>query len=209
MSTSDGHDEDLKPVKTPSGGTFWVFDREVNYYNDRAKRYLNDNHFQNVSDLQDVDRMLNSELMVWRWQTWVSQEKDYWGDPVDVDALQKRVKESSTELRQLKASLGIDKVTRDKQRGEDSVSKYIENLKIRAKEFGINRERQLDKALELFQQLSALFTLHDNSTDDEQRELHVTIEDIKEWIRTTAIPEFNVVDAYFREHQQKTWIRDQ
>lgn len=209
MSSHDDHDDDLKPVRTPSGGTFWVYEREMNYYQDRAKRYLSDNHFQNVSDLQDLDRVLQGELMCWRWGIWLSQQKDYWGDPVDEQSLQKQIKENSTELRQLKSSLGIDKVTRDKQRGEDSVSKYIENLKIRAKEFGINREKMLDKGLELFQQMSALVTLHDNCTDDERREMHVTTEDLIEWLRSTAIPEFTAIDLYFREHTQRLWIRDQ
>lgn len=214
----EGHDEDLAPVRCPSGATFWVFGRELNYYQDRARRYLEDNHFTNVSDLQDVDRMIMLETMCWRWSIWISQQKDYWHDPIDEDALQKRINATSVELRQIKSALGIDKVSRDKQRGEDSVAKYIENLKIRAKQFGINRESQLDKALELFQELSRLVTLHDNCTDDERLEtrvdniagedLRITTEDLLKWIREIAIPEYELIDAYFREHTQKLFIRE-
>lgn len=205
----DDHDDELRMVMMPSGGAFSVYEREVGYFQDRVRRYLQDNHFTNVSDLQDVDRMIILELLSWRYSTWVSQQKDYWGDAVDEPGLNKSIKETSTELRQIKASLGIDKVHRDRQRGEDSVSAYLENLRTRAKEFGVMREGQLDKALELLNQLKALVTLHDNSDEVEQREMHCTTEDVLDWIRETLVPEYDQVDDYFRNHQQKLWIRKQ
>lgn len=113
----------------------------------------------------------------------------------------------SGEVRQLKKMLGIDKVARDKQKGEGSVSEYIENLRAQAKEFGIMRETQLDKGIELSQQLIALITLSDNCDEHEQRELHVTVPDVVDWIREVYIPEFQAVDEHFREHSQRTWIR--
>lgn len=205
----DEHDDDLRAVMLPSGGLFHVYEREVGYFQERVKKYLSDNHFTNVADLATVDQILMGELLVWRWMNWVTQQKDYWGDPVDESGLSKTIKDLSTEIRQLKSSLGIDKITRDRQRGEESVAAYIKNLKIRAREFGVNREKMLDKGLELFQQLKAEITLYDNCTEDERKELGKTTEDLLNWIRNVAIPEFDKVDAHFREHQQKLWIRDQ
>jgi hypothetical protein len=196
-------------VALPSGATFPVHSEEVNYFVERADLYLKQNHFPNISDLQDVDRMLILELMVYRWGTWLSRQRDWWDEPIDPNETQKALKEYSTELRQLKKLLGIDKGARDKQRGEDSVSAYISNLLIRAKEFGVMRERQLDAALELFMDLRKLVTLHDNCDEQERRENHVTQDDVFDWIRTIAIPEFLAVDEYFRSHQQKTWVRSQ
>lgn len=196
-------------MQLPSGAEYKVHSQEVDYLQERVERYGLDNHFTNISDLQDLDRMLMMELCCYRWGRWISSERNYWGDPVEVNELQKAFKEHSNELRQLKRLLGIDKVARDKQRGDDSVAAYIENLRVRAKEFGIMREKQLDKALELFHQLEALLTLHDNCDEIERRDMHLTRDDVLDWIRTIAIPEFQHIDAYFREHQQKFWVRNQ
>lgn len=203
------HDDDLRPVMLPSGGLFQVYDREVGYFQERVKKYLTDNHFTNVSDLATLDQVLMGELLIWRWQNWVSTQKDYWGDPVDESGMAKTIKDMSSELRQLKNSLGMDKVTRDRQRGEDSVAAYIKNLKIRAREFGVNREKMCGKAIELFQQLKAEMTLYDNCTEDERKEIGITTEELLHKIRTVLIPEFDAVDLYFREHQQKNWVREQ
>lgn len=205
----DEHGDDLMPVMLPSGGLFQVYDREVAYFNERVKKYHTDNRFTNISDLATLDQILMGELLVWRWMNWVTQQKDYWGDPVDESGLAKTVKETSNELRQLKNALGIDKVTRDRQRGEESVSAYIKNLRIRAKEFGVNRERQLDKALELFNELSGKIELYFNCLEDERKELGETGEELLVWIRDEVIPKYEEVDAHFRTHQQKLWIRDQ
>lgn len=196
-------------VQLPSGAEFDVHPQEVDYFQERVERYGKDNHFTNISDLQDVDRMLMAELLCYRWGRWISTQRDYWGDPVDVNEIQKQFKEHSTELRQLKKLLGIDKVARDKQRGDDSVAAYIENLRLRAKEFGIMREGQLAKALELFRQLQALLTLHRNCDDIERRDMHLTQADVLEWIETVAMPEFEEIDNYFRSHSQRFWIRSQ
>lgn len=208
-ATPDEHDEDLVPVTLPSGGVFWVYGREVTYFNDRVKRYLEDNRFTNVSDLQELDRIITLEAICWRWGIWISQQKDYWFEVVDEKELARSLKDASGEIRLLKNKLGIDKLTRDKVRGEDSVSSYLENLKLRAREFGIMREDQLGKALELFNELKARVQMVNNTTSDEQREEHCTVEDLIDWIQLIAIPEFDAIDLHFRTHTQRFWIRDQ
>jgi hypothetical protein len=194
-------------VRLPSGATFPVHSEEVDYITERVGLYLQQNHFPNISDLQDVDRMLVLELMCYRWGVWLSRQKNWWGDSIDENETQKAFSQYSSELRQLKKLLGIDKMARDKQKGEDSVTAYLANLQIRAKEFGVMRESQLDKALELFHEMKALLTLNRNCDDQEKREMHVTDADVLEWLHDIAIPEFDSIDEYFRTHQQRTWIR--
>lgn len=208
-ASPDEHDEDLVPVTLPSGGVFWVYGREVTYFNDRVRRYLEDNRFTNVSDLQELDRIITLEAICWRWGIWISQQKDYWFEAVDEKELARSLKDASGEIRLLKNKLGIDKLTRDKVRGEDSMSSYLENLRLRAREFGVMRESQLGKALELFNELKARVQLLDNTTPDEQREEHCTIDDVLDWIRLIAIPEYDAIDAHFRANQQRFWVRDQ
>lgn len=202
-------DEDGLPVKLPSGATIKVLTSdEVAYIEDRVKRYLADNHFVNVSDFQDVDRMLTMEVLVYRWGQWLGRGRDYFGEPVDEGPLRRSMNDWSGEIRQLKKALGIDKATRDREKGTDSWPVYLQNLLARAKEFGVMREDQLTKALELIQQLIALITLHDNCDDVERAEMHVTQVDVMEWIRTVLIPEFQAIDAYFRQNKQRFYITE-
>ncbi len=198
------------PVRLPSGASFLVLtSSEADYINERAKRYLEDNKFVNVSDFQDVDTMLRLELFVHRWSNWLSKGENYLGEPQDVKQLSKQVQEYSQELRQVKKNLGIDKPSRDKVKGEDSVVVYLDNLQRRAKEFGIMRNDQFNKIIELFQELKGLIIYHTNCDLEERKENHVTQEDVLDWIRTVAIPEFDAIDEKFKKEKQQTWIRKQ
>lgn len=197
-------------VTLPSGATFEVLtDTEASYVEERVRRYLTDNHFTNVSDFQDIDKMVIFELFIHRWARWMSRGVNYFDDAVDESRLSRQINEYSTELRQLKKNLGIDKVNRDRQRGDDSIASYMDKLRERAKEFGVMRDTQSAKAIELFQQLKALVIFHDNADEIERRESQVTQDDLLEWVRGVAIPEFDRIDAEFRKGQQRMWIRDQ
>lgn len=202
-------EDNLAPVRLPSGGLHYVHDREVAYFDERRDRYQKDNHFTNISDLQDLDRLLMVELLVQRWSTFLSQKRDYWGDPVDENALQKAIKDHSGEIRLLKRALGLDKETRDKVKGEGSVDAYIGALRQRAHEFGVMRNDQAAKAIELWQQLLGTITLYEKCDTDERIEQHCTPEEVVDFIREVLRPQFEEVDAVFREGKQKMWIRKQ
>lgn len=198
---------DMIDVELPSGAHFPVHQKEVAYLTDLARRYMADNHFQNIADLQDVDRMLLMELMCFRWGVWLSQGYDYDGRPIDASEIEKSLRNHSTEVRQIKTALDITKRARDKAKGEDSVPVYLTNLLARAKEFAVYRETQLAKALETFNELRALITLYENCDETERAERHMELADVFEWLVSVAFPEYDEIDAYFREHQQRIWIR--
>lgn len=202
-------EDDMRVVPLPSGSAFKVHNSELGYFMDRCDRYLKDNHFTNISDIQDIDRLIITELLVWRWEIFVSQNTDYWGDEIDEVAYARQIKDHSAEIRQLKRALGLDKETRDKERGEDSVDAYINALRRRAKEFGYMRDEQSAKSIELFQQLSALVMLYHNCDDGERHEQHCTEADILKWITQEAIPEFQKIDEEFRDKKQRMWIQKQ
>lgn len=198
------------PVQLPSGATWYVLTQdESDYLVDRVHRYLTDNRFTNVSDVQDIDRMVMFELLVHRWTLWLSKGVDYYNDEVNSRELADRVNAYSTEIRQLKKGLGVDKVARDRARGDDSVVAYLEQLKVRAGEFGIMRNEQFSKVIELFHQLKALIIYNANTDELEKREQHITDEDLLDWIKNVAIPEFDAIDATFRDEKQKLWVRSQ
>lgn len=194
-------------VALPTGAMFPVHTQETEYLTGLARRYMADNHFTNIVDLQDLDRLLIIELMCFRWGVWLSRGCDYSDGEIDSDALEKSLVKHSAEARQIKSQLDVTKRARDKAKGEDSVPVYLSNLLARAKEFGVFRERQLAKALELTHDLKALVKLHLNCDDIERAELHIEVEDVLEWVITVYIPEFDAIDEYFRTHDQRFWVR--
>jgi hypothetical protein len=202
--------EDVLRVQLPSGAGFVVLTpEEKKYLEERVARYLHDNHFVNVSDYQDVDRLVTFELFVYRWSLWLSYGSDYFGDDIETRALSSQIEAYAQEVRLLKKNLGIDKPARDKARGDDSVVSYLSKLRERAREFGVMRNDQFDKALELFQQLHALIGFYDRCDEIERRENHATADDIFDWLRTVCLPEFDRIDDLFRKNQQKYWVRSQ
>ena len=205
------HEDEMRPVTLPSGALFHVHHLEQDYFTERVKKYLEHNHFSNISDTQDLDRVMIGEMLIYRWGGWIMRGKNYWDEAVDDSALQKQIKELSGELRQVKAALSLDKVSRDRQRGEDSVATYLATLRTRDKHFGYKRNDEFNKCLELFHELKSLITLHDNCTDEERRERKVEMVHIFAWLREKAFPEFDELDRAFRQdgdNAQKLWIQD-
>jgi len=201
--------EDGIPVQLPSGAMFRVLTQdEADYLKERVERYLADNHFVNVSDFQDIDKMVTFELFVHRWSLWLSKGMDYYGEEINADRLASTIASYSTELRLLKKNLGIDKPARDRSRGDDSVPAYLDALRQRAKEFGYHRNAQAAHVMEAFQRISALLTYHDNCTEEERLEFAVTQDDVFQVIRD-EIAAWNALDEDFRKTKQTYWIRKQ
>lgn len=105
--------------------------------------------------------------------------------------------------------LGLTKAQRDKDQHE-SIGSYINDLKVRAKAFGIMREKQLGKALEWTKELFSIAGAYRRANDAERKKLGFeSAEDIVDWILEVFKPEFDEIDKYFRENDQKNWIRRQ
>ena len=202
--------EDGLPVKLASGNVFQVLtSSEVAYVEERVRLYTAEFRWQNVSDIQDVDRIIIFELLVYRYGLFISMQKDYFKDAVDENALRRIIGDYSGEVRLLKKSLGMDKAARERESGADSLPAYLEQLRIRAKAFGVNRDNMTAKAIELGQQVIALYILYKNCDPQERIEQQCTAEDIMKWIGATFQPEFEAVDKHFRETNQKMWIGSQ
>lgn len=196
----------LWTVTTPSGSELNLqTQEEADWYESRRDRYLTDNQFPNVSDLQDLDRLLQLEVMSYRWGLWVSQGFDYIYSRVDESALTSKMKEYSVETRLLKQALGIDKATRDKVKGQ-SLADYTEELLHRAKEFGYHRDAQYEKAVTKFYELRSMIMTFDRCDTEERAMLDLSYESIFEWIRDHVIHEWDELSEEFRKNQSM-WIR--
>jgi hypothetical protein len=195
-------------VKTPAGNTIKVLgDIERDFYVGKAKHYTDENEFTNASDLLDLDRLLFYELQIFRTTYWLAQDFDYDGFKIDPQRLQRTLKETAEQLSKVKNDLGLTKSARDKAQAED-VGTYIRELKQRAMEFGVHRETQLGKGIELCKQLFSIVGAFERADAVERAKLGFEDADaIVEWISQTMKPEFDAVDEYFRKNQQKYWVR--
>lgn len=197
----------LYPVDTPSGGRVNLqTPEEADWFDQRRDQYLQQNKFPNVSDLLDLDRLLQLEVMVFRWGQWISQGFDYLQTLVDQQELQRNIRDYSKEIRDLKVSLGIDKVSRDKDKGE-SLPDYLTTLLQRAKTFGYHRNRQYALAVTKIYQLRSMVLTMDRCDEQEREELDLSPESILDWIRSDLIEEWDDLDESFRK-DQAIWVRE-
>ena len=197
----------LYTVTTPSGSELHLqTQEESDWYESRRDRYLTDNLFPNISDLQDLDRLLMLEVLSYRWGLWMAQGFDYVYARVDESQLKNHIKEYSVEIRLLKQNLGIDKSTRDKDKGE-SLADYTAHLLTRAKEFGYHRNDQYEMAVTKFYELRTMLMTFDRCDEEERALLDLSHESILQWVRDNVIKDWDELAAAFRK-SQAMWIRD-
>jgi hypothetical protein len=206
MTTNNPYGITLFTVISPAGSELHLqTQEEADWYESRRDRYQKDNMFPNISDLQDLDRLLMLEVLSYRWGLWMAQGFDYLVARVDESGLKNNIKEYSVEIRLLKQSLGIDKSTRDKDKGE-SLSDYTEKLLERAKMFGYHRNDQYALAVTKMYELRSMVTTYDRCDDEERAILDLSMESIFQWIRDNAIKDWDQTSAAFRKNQA-IWIR--
>lgn len=182
---------------------------EQRWFNATKAKYLAENKFDQVTDYQDLDRLLLLELLVFRWSQHLASGWDYQKNLVDDDLLRKQLKEQSDVILKLKQSLGMDKKTRDAALADGNFHTWFMDVKRRAKAFGIHRENQLNKALALINDLSGHLGAFDRSDEEERKKIGFETEkDLIAWVRDEMLPAYRAIDEYFLEHEQKMWRRD-
>lgn len=199
------------PVTTPSGQVINVQgDPERLFYEGQCAKYMSENAFSMAADLLDLDRLVFMELQIYRATSWLGSGRDYYGallGPADLADCRRTIKELSPLISTVKNDLGMTKNQRDRAQAE-SVGAYITELKQRAKEHGVNREKQLTKALCLVKELFSLVGTFDRSDEVEREKIGFeSADDILNWVRDVMRPEFDAVDEHFRTSQQKFWVR--
>lgn len=198
-------------VRTVTGQEIELLhEREKKFYEQARDKYLAEFSFTIASDLRALDRLLLLETQMYRTQWFLAAGMDY--DAVDLDpkdevALQRTVKEVTNQISEIQRDLGLTKAQRDKE-SHESVGAYLADLKIRAKEHGVKREKELGRALELTHELFGICGAYQRSNDHERKKMGWDSADqIVTWVMDYMRPEFTAIDEYFREHQQKFWVR--
>jgi hypothetical protein len=196
-------------VETVSGETLDVMtEGEQRWYQQTRDSYLEQTAFDAASDLADLDRLLLMELLVHRWSVWIARGSDYEKEEVDASKLQKQIADNTSNVTKLKSAMGLTKAARDAAANAGSVAEYVTSLLSRAKMFGVHREEQVGKAIALLQEIFSLIGTYDRSDEEERRKIGLeTPEDILQWIREIAEPEFSQLDKDFVEGNQRFWVR--
>lgn len=198
-------------VSTPSGGSMPVAsETELAYYERLRDQITSEFEFTVSSDLVDLDHILSMELTIWRLQRQLTKNNDLHGRPllpIDQTRLQKSMTDTQNALGKAKAELGISKVSRDKAQDGESIATYLENLRVRAGQFGIHRNNQVTKALALINEVCSKADSFLRMNELERSKFGFqTAEDVLVWIVTEVLPEYNEIDEKFRENGQKFWI---
>lgn len=196
-------------VKLCSGKTLPVLtEEERDWFNQSRDTYVEQTHFTEHTDLMDLDRLLALELMIYRWTYWLASGVDYNENVVEEETIQRNIKLYSDQIIKIKESMGLTKKARDDRAKGDNFADYLNDLKLRAKEFGIHRERQLDKALELLNELFAVVGSFERSDKEEREKMGFPDEaSIVGWIVDVAKPEYEEIDQYFRKNSQRYWVK--
>lgn len=182
---------------------------EKKWFEATRDRYLDETRFQDVTDQQDLDRLLIQELMLYRYTCWLASGSDYEYALIEEDTLQRQVKLLSTEITNLKDSMGLSKKARDADANRGDFASYLANLKERARHFGIHREEQLTTALALMNEIMAVAGAYLRADDEERSKMGFeNPEQVLSWIDGSARERYEAVDKHFRENDQKFWIRD-
>jgi len=199
--------DDAFTVEGSSGTEYTVLTtEEAVWFGSALEKYQEQYSFDNIADLQDLDRLLAMELLSYRYSAWIIRESDYNGNAYDDKVVRDSKDKIDKNIISVKAHLGIGRKNRVASE-QQSTADYISNLLQRAGEFGVHRDTQNAKILALFMDLKTLIGLHDRSDDEERTHNRVHTDDIMNWIRTVAIPEFMTLDDHFRENQ-KYWQKD-
>lgn len=197
------------PVKTLAGQEIELQDpAEQTFYNQAQAKYLADNVFTVESDKRALDRLVFLETLMHRYQRFLAKGADYDGllTAASEESIRKAIRETTPMISTVQADLGLTKAQREKDQHE-SVGAYISKLQVAAKEHGVRREKQLTTALDLINRLFTLVGSYRRASEAERDKLELeSAEDIIEWVETVMRPEYDAVDAYFREHKQRFWI---
>ena len=198
----------LVTIPTPTGGSIEVMGQaEADRYQQAQASYTSGVQFTERSDLEDLERILFMELMSYRWGRWLMSGREYDGTIVtNENELRRWINDYATSITKIKESLKLDKRGREGDQAATFHERWT-RLAQHAKDFGIMREAQLGKALEIMNGLFSIIATYDRSDNEERRVLGFPDADsVLQYLRESR-PEFDAIDAYFRQTQQKFWVR--
>lgn len=199
--------ENLYEVLLVSGETLRVqTEQEKRWFETTRDKYMSETRFTEQTDLQDLDRLLGLELLMFRWTQHLAAGLDYEGNLADEEQLRRNIKDQTEALNKIKASMSLNKASRDDN--AESVAAYLQTLREKAKVFGIHREKQLTTALALMNEIFAVVGTFARADAEERKKIGFEDEAaIVKWLTENVQPRYVEVDTHFQENDQRYWVR--
>jgi hypothetical protein len=195
-------------VTTPTGGAIEVMgtDEEARYQQSLLK-YTDGVVYTERSDFEDLERLLFYELMVYRWGRWMMSGREYDGTLItNQNDMRRMVQDYTDRIAKIKENLKLDRKSREGDTGMTFNERY-QRLAEHAGKFGIMRNKQSAKAIELMQQIFAIIRAFDRADEEERRKMEMPNEAAVLQLVRDVMPDFDAVDAHFRANDQSMWIR--
>lgn len=205
-------DEEEYLVTSPNGVELELrSEKEIGIYEKMRDEILANYTFTDPSDLADLDRILLLELTLYRTNNALSTNMSELGFPLttaDQRRLHQSVRELSDRLLKEKDALGLSKSARDKDSAE-TVAGYLDNLRKRAGEFGVHRNKQAQMAIALMQEVHSISDTWLRGNELERSKLGMQdAEDVLRWITSEMYPKLNELDLEFIKEHQRYWVED-
>lgn len=208
LGEMDSDEIESVDVEGVSGARFSVMGQaEADWFESNLNRYLDEYKFDNIADLQDLDRLLGLELLSYRYASFLIRGTNYLGEVIDEKAIRDHKDKIDREIRQIKGDhMGMGRKGRMTSE-QESTADYLSDLLRRAREFGVHRDNQIAKAIDLLMEIKKLVGLHYRTDEEEQFQLGVSADQILQWINDVAVVEYEKIDAAFRKNQ-RLWLRE-
>jgi len=200
-----GTDDCLFKVKTPSGVEIEVqTEAEKEYYEQALKKYTSQFGFENAADITALETLLTCQLLVFRFNNWLTLGSTYNGEPIDVDKITDSINKLSQRIAQLLDTLQISKKSRTEK--DATPAEIVDKILKRAKEYGVRKNEVAWKFLEAYYYISSLINTHLRMNEKERIKFDLTAPSVIRKIKT-VLDDIDRYEEAFRK-ERTLWLAD-
>jgi len=206
-------------VVRPGGGKLTLIGQdEVEVWEELRDKYIRDYSLSKANDLALLGAILSQHLVMFRAErrlNGMEPELDHGNVPTgrykheppsnnEAQAAQKAITQASKEIRELEASLGIDKKTREAG-GQHTVGDYVTKLKAAAHQMGVHISERL-LAYEAFNmELRLKLRMLANLDPEDLQYEQISPDKVLEWARN-ELAKLEEIDRKFAKEKGKVFV---
>lgn len=206
-------------VDRPGGGKLTLIAHdEVEVWEELRDKYIRDYSLAKANDLALLGAILSQHLVMFRAErrlNGMEPELDHGGVPTgrykhnppsstDASAAQKAITQASKEIRELEASLGIDKKTREAG-GQHTVGDYVTKLKKAAHQMGVHISERVLQYEQFCMELKWKIRLNENGDAEDKAYHDISTEKIVAWAGQ-ELARLEEVDKKFAKEKGKVYV---
>lgn len=206
-------------VDRPGGGKLTLIAKdEVEMWEQLRDRYIKEYGLAKANDLALLGAILSQHLLMFRAErrlNGMEPELDHGNVPTgrykhnppkdaEIASAQKAITTASKEIRELEASLGIDKKTREAG-GQHTVGDYVTKLKKAAHQMGVHISKRLLRYEEFCMELKWKVRLLKNGDAEDKAYHDLTPEKVLEWCEK-ELADIELMDKQFAKEKGKLFL---